>query len=164
MGHVELVLLALGLGIAGVDVVGALVVLAALSRGIRRGAIAAFAVTALAGTTILGVAVALFVGDGIGGLVTRVVDLPDAVWVVLESVLVVLLLRWAYRRWARRREAPDPERRARVDRWLGEGPRRGGAARRRRRPDGSLVPGARGRRRAAGMCCPWCWRTSCGSS
>jgi hypothetical protein len=117
---VELVLVALGLGLAGIDPLGALVVLAALSRQATRRAVVSFSLVVLLGTTAFGAGLAVLVGDGVGGLADRLLDLPDVVGVVLESVLVVLLLRWAYLRWSRR-NGPAKEKRPWLARWLDRG-------------------------------------------
>lgn len=97
-----------GLGLAGLDVTGALVVIAALAAGARRRAIAVFAAATLLVTAGFGVALSELVGPRLAGIDWSVLDLPDPMRIVLDLVLAGALLVWALRRH-RRRDAPkDP--------------------------------------------------------
>lgn len=97
---VDLFLATLGLGIAGLDPFGALIVAAALTAGSTRRATSAF-LTASAATTV---AVGGLLGSALEPLLNllgRLLDFPDLVWAVINIVLVITLMAWAIARIVR---------------------------------------------------------------
>lgn len=116
---VDLLLATLGLGIAGLDPFGALIVAAALAAGSTRRAVSTFLV-ASAVTTI-----------AIGGLLGRAIeppltflgnllDFPNAVWAAINIVLVVALFAWAIARIGQRHASTvrsEPQRRSGLSSW-----------------------------------------------
>lgn len=112
---VELLLALLGLGIAGLDPLGALIVAAALAAGSTRRAVSAF----LVASTVTTVAVGGLLGRAIEPLLSslgNLLNFPDAVWVAINILLVAVLV-WALARFWRRQDRADrsdsePKRRA----------------------------------------------------
>lgn len=94
-----------GLGVAGLDPAGALIVVAALAAGARRRAVVAFAVTTLVVTVAMGVSLSALLGPRLAAIDWSVLDLPDPMWIVLDLGLAAILLVWSIRR-GRRRDAP----------------------------------------------------------
>ena len=92
---------ALGLGVAGVDPAGALLVVAALAAGARPRAVLLFAAVVVAGTTLLGTALSLTIGGELGRLDLSGLALPDGPSAALEAVVGAALLGWAGVRLAR---------------------------------------------------------------
>lgn len=94
----ELAAVAAGLGLAGLDPVGALVGIGAAAHGVRRGWLIVYGAVVLLGTTAFGVVLSLTVGSRL-----REVDwaelLPGGrLRVVIEIVLAALLVWWAVHR------------------------------------------------------------------
>lgn len=90
-----LLLAALGLGLAGLDPAGALVAVASLAAGARRGAVLGFGAVVLLGSASLGVALSLTLGarlrtTDLAGLLPR-----GGTAAAAEVVLGVTLLGWA---------------------------------------------------------------------
>lgn len=97
----ELVLFSLGLGLAGFDIFGALIILTALGPKAAKREIIIFSLITLLGTIVLGTVATLLLGEGIHIITDFFDDLPDALWVVLDFSVVILLFAWAGRRIVR---------------------------------------------------------------
>lgn len=119
---VNLLILAAGLGLAGIDVLGALTILALLSAGLSRRAIALFAVVVFFITTAMGVVLSLTLGDFVDDLARFAHNLPNAAWIAIDSVVVLTLWGWAIKRWYRQRKHQQKKKEATVNRWLRYGP------------------------------------------
>lgn len=89
--------LVLGLGLAGFDPVGALVVIPALLAGTRTRVVVVFVVSSLLSTVATGVVLAEF-ADLVLPWLRQVLDVPDVVRLVAQSVIAALLGWWALRR------------------------------------------------------------------
>ena len=94
----DLILLSLGLGLAGIDPLGALLVAAALSVGVKKRAVIGFGVMVLVGTVVLGVMLSILFGAGVMAIVDALKQLPDMVWVAVDIAVIVLLWSWAAKR------------------------------------------------------------------
>lgn len=108
----------LGLGLAGIDPIGALLVAGALAAGASPRAVLAFAGTCLLLTLGLGAAFAY----ALGPLLARVADalqLADHWWLVLELVVAAALLAWGVRRLRRGSGQPSSATSARSGRGIG---------------------------------------------
>lgn len=96
-----------GLGIAGLDPIGALIALPALASGARRRVIVIFFTAALVTTVATGVALGESVQYVIAWL-TEVLTVPDPLRLTLQLAGAAGLGYWAARRW-RDRNKPKPE-------------------------------------------------------
>lgn len=96
--YMEVIVMALGLGLAGSDIFGVVVIMAALSAGATKRSIAVFALTVLLGTITLATSMSLIFGPSVEYVATFINGLPSLVWVGIEAVLVVLLFFWATKR------------------------------------------------------------------
>lgn len=94
----ELILLSLGLGLAGIDPLGALLAAAALSVGVKKRAVIGFGVMVLVGTVVLGVMLSILFGAGVMAIVDTLKQLPDMIWVAVDIAVIVLLWGWAAKR------------------------------------------------------------------
>ncbi|MGT2712179.1 hypothetical protein [Streptococcus oriscaviae] len=95
----------LGLGLAGIDPVGMLMLMAQLAAGGSKRQAVLFAGLVLFGTTLLGVALSTLLGsslnklsDFIGEVGTAINQLPDASWIWIDVALIALLIYWGIRR------------------------------------------------------------------
>jgi hypothetical protein len=105
---IELLLTALGLGLAGLDPAGALLAVGALGGGARERHVAAYGLVALLGTAAFGAALSLTVGSRVADIDwVALTDGPVAA--VVEAVLGLGLVAWGVAR-ARRpaTRAPKP--------------------------------------------------------
>lgn len=91
----ELLLFSLGLGLAGFDIFGALIILTALASKVSKREIMTFTLIALLGTVALGTAAALLLGEGVRMITEFFNNLPDVLWVVLDLLVAILLFVWA---------------------------------------------------------------------
>ena len=102
-----------GLGVAGLDPVGALILTTAIASGARRSAVLAFFASSLGVTVLVGVAL----GESVQRLVDVVVSLiqvPDPARFWLQLTAAVALTVWAVRRYRNRNQSsPSQSRRAR---------------------------------------------------
>ena len=102
-----------GLGVAGLDPVGALILTTAIASGARRSAVLAFFASSLGVTVLVGVAL----GESVQRLVDLVVSLiqvPDPARFWLQLTAAVALTVWAVRRYRNRNQSsPSQSRRAR---------------------------------------------------
>lgn len=97
----NLILSALGLGLAGTDVLGVFIVIAALSRKTPKRKIILFAVTVFVATVLLGVTLSLLLGASVNNIATFINSLPDLIWVIVSVFLIVVLWAWAILRAVR---------------------------------------------------------------
>jgi len=99
-----------GLGIAGLDPFGALIVVPALAAGARRRIILLFFAVAWFTTVLTG----LVLGESVQHVAAWMRDaiaVPGPVRLVVELVAAAALGTWAVRRWVRRNEPRAPSRR-----------------------------------------------------
>ncbi|WP_028280509.1 hypothetical protein [Arthrobacter sp. H5] len=89
---------ALGLAVAGLDPVGALIAISALASGMRMRWIIVFGLVVLAGTALLGSFLSLTIGRQLADIDWTFLIPDGAVGAVAELVIAALLLGWAYRR------------------------------------------------------------------
>ena len=97
-----------GLGIAGLDPVGALLIIPSVLKGTRRRVIALFPLFTVVVTVVTG----LVLGESIGAILDwfrRTFSFSDTTRGVLQIVVAVPLLAWAIRRWAKRNEPEAPK-------------------------------------------------------
>lgn len=94
----DLVFAAFGLGLAGFDVLGAGVILAAVAAKSSKRSVVVFALTNLVVTVLLGTVLALLLGPSVDNLASMVNNLPDEVWAGVMFVVIVLLFLWAIKR------------------------------------------------------------------
>lgn len=107
----ELVLAALGLGLAGLDPAGALIAIAALAAGARDRVVVAFGLVATLGTALLGSVLSLVLGAELARVDWLALLPVGRAAAIVESVLGVGLLGWAIVRFIRRSaSAPKPRR------------------------------------------------------
>lgn len=105
----ELLLVALGLGVAGIDPAGALIAAASLAAGARDRHVAIFGVVALAGTIALGTILSLVLGPRLAEVDWSALIPADLTAAVIESVLALLLVSWGIIRTRRpTTKAPKP--------------------------------------------------------
>ncbi|HFI0120230.1 TPA: hypothetical protein ACGOWV_001073 [Streptococcus suis] len=95
----------LGLGLAGIDPVGMLMLIAHLAAGGSKRQAILFAGLILSGTTLLGLILSTLLGsslnklsDLIGEVGAAINQLPDASWIWIDIVLIALLIYWGIRR------------------------------------------------------------------
>lgn len=98
----------IALGVAGFDPLGALTLIAAVTAGARRAAIAALTLVTLGGTWLLCVVGSSTVGALLRGLVHRLDVVPREVWGWVALVVGLALIGWGVWRLMRR-EPPTPE-------------------------------------------------------
>lgn len=91
----ELILFSIGLGLAGLDIFGVFVIMAALSMGASRKSIISFAITVFTATIIVGVSLSFALGNNVSRISELIIGLPDSTWVVINSSTAILLLWWA---------------------------------------------------------------------
>src|SRR3712207_2331226 len=105
---IELLLAALGLGLAGLDPAGALVAAGALTGGARERHVAAYGLVSLLGTVAFGTALSLVVGPRVAGVDWgELASSPGAA--LVEAALGLGLVAWGIARV--RRPARSEERR-----------------------------------------------------
>lgn len=82
------------LGLAGWDPTGAIVIISALALGVSKREILVFALTILAGTVATGLICSRFIGTGAEYLAGFLNDIPDHIYLALEFVVSLALLKW----------------------------------------------------------------------
>lgn len=94
----EVILFALGLGLAGIDPLGLLLAMSARASGASRRQIVLLSIITLVGTVGVGTAIVWLLGDGVQAVASWFAGLPDTVWLWLEVIIILLLLIWAAKR------------------------------------------------------------------
>lgn len=110
----ELVLAALGLGLAGIDPAGALIAIAALAAGARDRAVMAFGLVSILGTALVGSVLSLVLGAELAGVDWLALLPVGQTGAIVELILGVGLLGWALVRLTRRSVSAPKPRRARA--------------------------------------------------
>ncbi|MHA7294332.1 hypothetical protein [Arthrobacter sp. HLT1-21] len=104
--------IALGLAVAGLDPVGALIAISALASGIRTPWILGYGLVVIVGTAAFGTLLSLTVGRQLANVDWAFLIPQGAVGAVLELAIAAALLVWAYRRLRRLgASAKKPQRR-----------------------------------------------------
>lgn len=114
----DTLLFAFGLGLAGFDVFGVILVLLLLANKVSRREIVLFATTVFISMVTAGTIATLLLGDSTELIAQTLKQLPSVVWVVVEIVAGALLVGWAI---ARIYAQPPPERKpedSRIIKWL----------------------------------------------
>lgn len=101
----EYLIAQLGLGVAGFDPIGALLIAGALAAGASRRSVLAFAGSCLLVTVVLGAGLSVVLVPLLGGL-AAVWHLEDGWWLAIDVVIAAVLLVWGVRRL---RSRPRPE-------------------------------------------------------
>lgn len=91
----ELLLFALGLGLAGFDIFGVLIILTALASKVSKREIITFTLITLFGTVALGTVAVLLLGEGVRIITDFFNNLPDVLWIALDFLVAILLFVWA---------------------------------------------------------------------
>lgn len=94
----ELLIATIGLGIAGIDPIGALIAIGALSNGARERSVVIFGFAQILVTVALGVTLSLLVGTRLAEIDWTFLDAGDPIWAVGEAIVGIVLLVWAIRR------------------------------------------------------------------
>lgn len=111
----ELLLTALGLGLAGIDPAGLLLALAALTAGTRERTVLAFTATVVVGTALLGSLLSLTVGQQLQDGDWVALLPPDWLGALIEAALAAVLLVWVGVRLRRpQARPPRPAKRGRT--------------------------------------------------
>lgn len=98
----ELLTSTIGLGIAGMDPIGALIAIAALGSGARSRNVLAYGFLMIAVTVVLGVVLSLVVGTRLASLFDRdLLNQGDRFWAMGEGVAGFVLVAWGIRRIVR---------------------------------------------------------------
>lgn len=90
----ELIISAFLLGVAGFDVLGVIVLVAALSARVPKKSILIFVITAFIATVLLGVGLSLFLSPLVDYIANMVNQFSDSIWVIINLFLIVLLFVW----------------------------------------------------------------------
>lgn len=91
-------LVVLGLGLAGVDLVGILLMVTALAAGFSKRKLLTHAGLVLLGTVILGVILSELLGKSLTQLGTIFDNLSNSSWIVISLMLIVDLSFWGFYR------------------------------------------------------------------
>lgn len=83
-----------GLGLAGIDPVGMLLLLRFLTQGLSRRRAVLFGAAALLGTALLGGVLSFLLGSTVQRLSDEISALPEGLWVWFNVALTVALLMW----------------------------------------------------------------------
>lgn len=94
----ELLASTIGLGIAGLDPVGALIAIAALGGGARTRNVLVYGVLMIAVTVALGVVLSLVIGTRLASIDWSVLSPDGRFWAIGEAIAGVGLLAWGIRR------------------------------------------------------------------
>ncbi len=117
----NVIALAFGLGMAGFDVFGAVLVVLLVASKLPKQRIAAFALIVLVGTVTAGVAASLLLGSSAELFAQALHRIPACVWVGAEGAASVGLLGWAVARLHRHIKSdkePQESQDSRVLQWL----------------------------------------------
>lgn len=90
----QLILVTIGLALAGIDPLGLSFLLAVLAAGGKKPHVVAFALATLFGTVALGVLFSLF-GEKISEIVSGIVpDANDPIWALVELIVAGVIIYW----------------------------------------------------------------------
>lgn len=117
----ELILVSIGLGVLGLDVVGALLILMALAQGVSRRSVVLFSLIVLIGTAVYGVFLSLLLGESINEIAALLRQVPLATFKIAQLVLVGLLVLWICIRLLSRNQKSRIKRLARFQKILSRG-------------------------------------------
>lgn len=119
--YMELLLISIGLGILGIDVVGALIIIAALAQGVSRRVIVLFALIVLVGTAVYGVLLSLLFGEGINAVTELLLKTPVLFVKIVEFVVVIGLAFWIYKRLSKPKKLRRENKLAKLQKSLSKG-------------------------------------------
>lgn len=95
-------LVVLSLGIAGIDPVGMMLLIAAMTKGFTKRQSITYALLVFLGTAATGTLLSAVFGARLTSLISRLLSnfiaLPDAVWVLIYVLVILLLVTWAVKR------------------------------------------------------------------
>lgn len=94
----ELLIATIGLGIAGIDPVGALIAIGALSNGARERNVVIYGFIMIIVTVVLGVVLSLVFGPRIAEIDWSFLNSGDRFWAIGETIAGAVLLAWGIRR------------------------------------------------------------------
>lgn len=114
----ELILAALGLGLAGIDILGVVVITTALSVGASKRSVVLFALTTLIATVIIGVVFSLLLDTSVARISQFVDTLPDYVWVIVNALFAGVLLTWVTARIFKKTPRVKKTETSRVTKWI----------------------------------------------
>lgn len=117
----ELLLISIGLGVLGIDVVGALIIIAARSQGVSRRAIVLFSLIVLIGTAIYGVLLSLLFGEGINVLAEFLLKVPPLFVKIAECIVIAALAFWVYKRLSKTKKSRRENKLAKFQKSLSKG-------------------------------------------
>lgn len=117
----DLLFASIGLGILGIDIVGALIIAAARSQGAPRRSIALFALIVLFGTALYGIILSILLGEGINEVADWILGIPPMFFKLFEVLVVVLLLAWIYIRLTKKNKSRRSNKLQRIQKSLGKG-------------------------------------------
>lgn len=112
---IELVLRAAGLGVAGIDPLGAILLSAAISAGASRTKIFIFAASVALSTVIAGTVLALSGNAIIDSTDTSTSGDPSGAWAYVEIAVAAVIVIWLLRRWLARDDLSPREPRAKLE-------------------------------------------------
>ena len=95
LNGMDVIAFAFGLGVAGFDVFGVVIVLLLLASRVSKRRIVLFASIAFVGTVALGTVAAVLLGERVASLSQMVHRIPAVVWLCLEGVAAIALFGWA---------------------------------------------------------------------
>ena len=114
----DVIAFAFGLGAAGFDVFGVVIVLLLLASRVSKRRIVLFASIAFVGTVALGTVAAVLLGESVASLSQIVHRIPAVVWLGLEGVAAVALFGWATYRLCVAPAPDKPPKDSHIARWL----------------------------------------------
>jgi hypothetical protein len=107
---------AAGLGVAGIDPFGAMLLFSVIAVGVRRARIVVFVASIFASTVLTGVVLAVAGSSIVRGLASGSLAVPSQIWAYLELALAAVIAVWIVRSM---RERDSDRKRARKQRTLG---------------------------------------------
>ncbi|MBC7564815.1 hypothetical protein H7100_01100 [Candidatus Saccharibacteria bacterium] len=117
----DLLLASIGLGILGIDIVGALILVAARSQGASRRSIVLFALIILFGTAAYGVILSVLLGEGINEFSEWALRIPAVFFKFFEILIILLLAVWIYIRLTKRSKPRRANKLLRIQKSLSKG-------------------------------------------
>jgi hypothetical protein len=110
----NLIFASIGLGILGLDIVGALLILMVLAQGAKKRSVVIFSLIVLFGTALFGVLLSLVLGEGINDLADILLKVPAEVWKTSQLVVALLLTAWIFLRVLKRNKITKAMKRRRL--------------------------------------------------